>query len=52
MLGKLAKTVAYVKAPKRTFALFHPVRALKYGAAFWMLKKAFGNGRRKERSSD
>jgi hypothetical protein len=39
MLKGLAKLVAYKKAPKRTFALLHPVKALKWGAALLLAKK-------------
>lgn len=39
MLKGLAKLFAYKKAPKKTFALLHPVRALKWGAGLILLKK-------------
>ncbi len=39
MLKGLAKLVAYRTAPKRTFALLHPLKALKWGAAFLLAKK-------------
>lgn len=39
MLKALAKLVAYKKAPKRTFALLHPIRAVKWGAGLFLLKK-------------
>jgi hypothetical protein len=29
MFGKLAKTIAYVRAPRATFVLRHPVKAVK-----------------------
>lgn len=50
MLGKLTKAAAYVKSPKKTFALLHPIRAVKYGAAFWLLKRVFRGSRGKEES--
>ena len=46
MLRKLAKMLAYTKAPKQTFAVLHPVKAAKLGAAFWLGKKLFGGGAR------
>lgn len=42
MLKGLAKLVAYKSAPKRTFALLHPVKALKWGAVFLLARKLFG----------
>lgn len=42
MIRKLAKLVAYKKAPAKTFAFFHPIRALKWGAAFFLVKKLIG----------
>lgn len=39
MLKALAKLVAYKKAPKSTFALLHPIRAVKWGAGLFLLKK-------------
>lgn len=39
MLKGLAKLVAYKTAPKRTFALLHPIKALKWGAALLLAKK-------------
>jgi hypothetical protein len=47
MIRKLAKVVGYSKAPKRTFALLHPFRAAKLGAAFWLGKKLFGGSRKR-----
>jgi hypothetical protein len=49
MLGKLFKLGAYAKAPKSTFALLHPGKALKLGAALWVARKLFGS--KKERVS-
>lgn len=39
MLRGLAKLVAYSKAPKRTFAVLHPVKAIKWGAGLFLVKK-------------
>lgn len=36
MFGTLAKMVSYVKAPLKTFIVLHPVRTLKFGAAYWV----------------
>lgn len=41
MLRGLTKLVAYNKAPKKTFALLHPIKALKWGAAFYVGKKVW-----------
>lgn len=41
MLKGLAKLAAYNKAPKKTFALLHPIKALKWGAAFFVGKKVW-----------
>lgn len=41
MLKGLAKIAAYNKAPKQTFALLHPIKALKWGAAFYVGKKVW-----------
>ena len=46
MIRSLFKTLAYTKAPKSTFALLHPGKALKYGAIFWLGKKLLGGGKR------
>ena len=39
MFKNLIKLVSYKKAPKRTFAFLHPIKALKWGAAFFLVKK-------------
>lgn len=39
MLTRLVKLFAYSRAPKSTFALLHPVRALKWGAGLFLVKK-------------
>lgn len=50
MFGKMVKALAYTRAPKSTFALLHPRKALKYAAIFWVGKKLLGGGRRRERT--
>lgn len=37
MLKGLAKGVAYYKAPAKTFALLHPLKAVKWGAIFLLV---------------
>jgi hypothetical protein len=44
MLRNIAKVAAYAKAPKTTFALLHPFKALKYGIVLWTARKMFGGG--------
>ena len=39
MVGRLLKTAGYVKAPVKTFMVLHPMRALKWGAAYLVVKK-------------
>lgn len=54
MLGKLLKAGAYAKAPKKTFAVLHPFKALKWGAALWIGKKLYEGvrgGSSKERAA-
>ena len=46
MIGRIVKMVSYTKAPKQTFVALHPMKALKFGAAFWIGKKLFGGGAR------
>jgi len=41
MIRRLLKLTAYARAPKATFALLHPIRALKWGAAFYVGKKLY-----------
>ncbi len=50
MIKGIAKLVAYKKAPFKTFALLHPVRALKWGAMFFLGKKLW-DGVRSESES-
>jgi len=38
MIGKLLKMAAYVKAPRGTFALMHPMKAAKYGAIYMLVR--------------
>jgi hypothetical protein len=40
-MRKLLKLAAYAKAPRATFAILHPIRALKWGAAFYVGKKVW-----------
>lgn len=39
MIKTIAKLVAYKKAPAKTFAVLHPVKALKWGAIFFVVSK-------------
>ena len=41
MLKSLTKAIAYWKAPKRTFVLLHPMKALKWGGAFLVAKVVY-----------
>lgn len=53
MIGRVAKMFAYVKAPVKTFAAFHPLRFVKYALFLWVGKKLWGwvsgDGRRTRR---
>jgi hypothetical protein len=40
-MRRLFKLAAYAKAPRATFFLLHPVRALKWGAVFYVGKKLY-----------
>jgi hypothetical protein len=40
MLKGIAKAVAYYKAPARTFALLHPLKAAKWGGIFLLVGMA------------
>lgn len=40
MLKGLAKAVAYYKAPAKTFALLHPLKAAKWGGIFLLVGMA------------
>jgi len=48
MLRKALRLAAYVKAPVKTFMLMHPIRALKWGAAYLIVKTALDVQRRPE----
>ena len=39
MIRTLAKILAYKKAPAKTFAVLHPMKALKWGAIFFLVSK-------------
>jgi hypothetical protein len=39
MLGRVLRAVSYVKAPVKTFVVLHPMRAIKWGAAYLVVKK-------------
>jgi hypothetical protein len=45
-MRRLLKLAAYARAPRATFVLFHPIRALKWGAAFYVGKKLYQRLRR------
>jgi hypothetical protein len=38
----MLKVAGYAKAPVKTFMVLHPVRALKWGAAYLVVKKLMG----------
>ena len=46
MIGRVMKLAGYAKAPVQTFVLLHPLRALKLGAAYLVVKKALEMRRR------
>jgi hypothetical protein len=45
-MRKLLKLAAYTRAPKATFALLHPIRALKWGAVYYVGRKLYDRARR------
>ncbi len=47
MLKSLAKLTAYSKAPKKTFAVLHPIKAVKWGAGLFLVKKLWDGLRRR-----
>lgn len=51
MTGLIAKLLAYVKYPRRTFLMLHPIRAAKFGLAYLAGRRLFGdaNGTAKRR---
>lgn len=42
VIRTLAKLVAYKKAPAKTFAVLHPVKAVKWGAIAFLVSKLIG----------
>ena len=42
MVGRVLKVVGYAKAPVKTFMVLHPLRALKWGAAYLAIKTVLG----------
>lgn len=46
MVRGIAKAIAYKKMPRSTFALLHPVRALKLGTAMFVARQVFGPRKR------
>jgi hypothetical protein len=42
MLKTIAKLFAYKKAPKRTFAVLHPARAVKWFAGLFVIRTLWG----------
>jgi hypothetical protein len=42
MLKSLAKLFAYKKAPKKTFAMLHPVKAAKWVAGLFVIRTLWG----------
>lgn len=51
VLKALAKLVAYKKAPMKTFAVLHPIRAVKWGAGLFLIKKLTDGMRGGKRSA-
>lgn len=47
MLKSLTKAVAYWKAPVKTFALLHPMKALKWGGMILVAKVLFDRARKR-----
>jgi hypothetical protein len=39
MIKTIAKLIAYKKAPASTFAVLHPLKALKWGAIFFIVSR-------------
>ena len=50
MIRTLAKLVAFKKAPKTMFALMSPLKALKWGAVFFLVKKLLKRNDRTDRT--
>ncbi len=49
MLKGIAKAVAYYKSPVKTFAVLHPLKALKWGALFLVVDTALRRAPRRAR---
>ena len=47
MVRGIAKAIVYSKMPRTAFALTHPLRAAKLGAAMWVAHRVFGRRGRK-----
>ena len=47
MMGRMMRLAGYAKAPVETFVFLHPLRALKLGAAYLVVKKALEMHRRR-----
>ena len=41
MIGKIARTYLYAKAPKTTFAVLHPKRAVRLRKMKWDMRHAY-----------
>lgn len=50
MFKKLLKLGAYLKAPKLTFALLHPIKMLKLATLGGVFALLFGRGKRRPRA--
>jgi hypothetical protein len=46
MVRGIAKAIVYSRMPRTAFALTHPVRAAKLGAAMWVAQRIFGRRER------
>ena len=42
MVRGIAKAIVYSRMPRTAFALTHPMRAAKLGAAIWVGRRLFG----------
>jgi hypothetical protein len=40
MVGRVLRLAGYARAPVKMFMVMHPVRALKWGATYLIVKKA------------
>lgn len=50
MLKSLAKAIAYSKAPVKTFAFLHPVKAIKWGGIALVAKLVYDRVRARRAS--